>query len=68
MVACGPLKKPEPTEKKVLVSSILFQVACNYQYSIKDSGVSAHNPKYIMQILIYSSEEIGGDVSMYTRP
>ncbi len=68
VVACGPKTTPEPTEETVPVSSVAFQAAYNYQYSIKDPGVFAHNPKYIMQILIDSSEAIGGDFSLYTRP
>jgi hypothetical protein len=46
----------------------LLKAAYNYQYSIKDPGAFAHNPKYIIQILIDSIEAVGGDVTMYTRP
>ena len=35
---------------------------------MKDPGGFAHNPNYIMQILIDSLEVIGGDVSAMTRP
>jgi len=68
VVACGPKTTPEPTEETVPVSSVPFQAAYNDQYSINNPGVFAHNPKYSMQILIDSSEAIGGDVSMYTCP
>lgn len=46
----------------------LLRAAFNYQYSQKDPGVYVHNPKYVMQFLIDSIEDLGGDVSTYTRP
>lgn len=46
----------------------LVKAAFNYQYSQKDPGVYVHNNKYIIQILIDSIEDLGGDVSKYTRP
>jgi hypothetical protein len=46
----------------------LLRAGFNYQYSQKDPGVYVHNPKYIMQILIDSIADLGGDVSKYTRP
>jgi len=46
----------------------LLKAAFNYQYSQKDPGVFVHNPKYVMQFLIDSIEDLGGDVSAYTRP
>jgi hypothetical protein len=46
----------------------LVRAAFNYQYSQKDPGVYVHNNKYIIQILIDSIEDLGGDVSKYTRP
>jgi hypothetical protein len=46
----------------------LLRAAFNYQYSQKDPGAFVHNPKYVMQSLIDSIEDLGGDVSEYTRP
>ncbi|MCQ3937654.1 MAG: hypothetical protein DPW18_11495 [Chloroflexi bacterium] len=46
----------------------LLRAAFNYQYSQKDPGAYVHNPKYIIQILIDSIEDLGGSVSAYTRP
>jgi hypothetical protein len=46
----------------------LLKAAFNYQYSQKDPGAFVHNPKYVMQFLIDSIEDLGGDVSKYTRP
>jgi len=46
----------------------LVEAAYNYQYVNKDPGVFVHNPKYVLQFLIDSIEDLGGDVSKYTRP
>jgi hypothetical protein len=46
----------------------LLRAAFNYQYSQKDPGVYVHNNRYIIQILIDSIEDLGGDISTYTRP
>lgn len=46
----------------------LLKAAFNFQYASKDTGGYAHNPKYVIQILIDSIELMGGDVSTYTRP
>jgi hypothetical protein len=46
----------------------LVKAAFNYQYSQKDPGAFVHNPKYVIQFLIDSIEDLGGDVSTYTRP
>jgi hypothetical protein len=46
----------------------LVKAAFNYQYSQKDPGVYVHNNKYIIEILIDSIEDLGGNVSAYTRP
>ena len=46
----------------------LMRAAYNYQYSQKDPGAFVHNPKYVIQFLIDSIEDLGGDVSNYTRP
>lgn len=46
----------------------LLKAAYNYQYVQKDPGAFAHNGKYVVQFLIDSIEDLGGDVSAYTRP
>jgi hypothetical protein len=48
----------------------LLRGAYNYQYSVKDPGVFAHNPHYIMQVLYDSVEALGGKdaVAKLTRP
>jgi hypothetical protein len=46
----------------------LLRAAFNYQYSQKDPGAYVHNPKYVIQFLIDSIADLGGDVSAYTRP
>jgi hypothetical protein len=46
----------------------LLRAAFNYQYSHKDPGVYVHNPKYVIQFLIDSIADLGGNVSAYTRP
>jgi hypothetical protein len=46
----------------------LVKAAFNYQYVQKDPGAFVHNPKYVIQFLIDSIEDLGGDVSKYTRP
>jgi hypothetical protein len=40
----------------------------NYQYTQKDPGKFVHNPKYVIQFLIDSIGDLGGDVSKFTRP
>jgi cytochrome c553 len=46
----------------------LLRAAFNYQYVQKDPGAFVHNPKYVIQFLIDSIEDLGGDVTTYTRP
>lgn len=46
----------------------LLRAAFNFQYSHKDPGVYVHNPMYTIQFLYDSIEDLGGDVSKYTRP
>lgn len=46
----------------------LVRAAFNYQYIQKDPGAYVHNPKFVMQFLIDSIEDLGGDVSGYARP
>ena len=45
----------------------LLKAAYNYQVSIKDPGAFAHGNKYIIQLLNDSIEDLGGDVSNFTR-
>jgi hypothetical protein len=46
----------------------LLKAAYNYQYAAKDPGAFAHNPPYAIQILYDSLEDLGADVSGFTRP
>jgi hypothetical protein len=48
----------------------LLRAAYDYQYSVKDPGVFAHNADYIMQVLYDSIEAVGGQeaVATFTRP
>jgi hypothetical protein len=46
----------------------LLKAAYNYQYSVKDPGAFAHNPKYVLQALYDSIQDLGGDVTGLTRP
>jgi hypothetical protein len=48
----------------------LLRAAYNYQYSVKDPGVFAHNHGYILQVLYDSIESLGGKdaVAKFTRP
>jgi hypothetical protein len=46
----------------------LMKAAYNYQYSQKDPGAFSHNPTYVIQFLIDSIADLGGDISAYTRP
>jgi hypothetical protein len=47
----------------------LLKATYNYQYVIKDPGAFAHNPRYILQVLYDSIENIGGPdaVANFTR-
>ncbi len=45
----------------------LLKAAYNYQVSSKDPGAFAHGNKYIVQLLYDSIEDLGGDVSAFTR-
>ncbi|MBI5931752.1 MAG: hypothetical protein HY862_20750 [Chloroflexi bacterium] len=55
--------------KYVLWTPNLLRAAYNYQYSVKDPGVFAHNPDYILQVLYDSIEAVGGPdaVATFTR-
>lgn len=46
----------------------LLKASFNYQYVLKDPGAYTHNPKFVIQFLYDSIEDLGGDVSTYTRP
>jgi len=50
----------------------LLRAAYNYQYSMKDPGVAAHNGKYILQVLydalVDLSEVVDADMAGMTRP
>lgn len=46
----------------------LLKAAFNYQYILKDPGAYTHNPKFVVQFLYDSIQDLGGDVSAYTRP
>jgi hypothetical protein len=46
----------------------LLKATYNLQYSVKDPGDFAHNPKYILQALYDSIEDIGGDLTGLSRP
>jgi hypothetical protein len=46
----------------------LLKAGFNYQYSIKDPGAFAHNPKFVLQFLYDSTKDLGGDVKSFTRP
>jgi hypothetical protein len=46
----------------------LLRAAYNYQYYQKDPGAFVHNGKFVAQFLIDSIEDLGGDVSAYSRP
>jgi hypothetical protein len=46
----------------------LVKAAFNYRYISKDPGAFVHNPKYVIQFLIDSIEDLGGNISTYTRP
>lgn len=46
----------------------LLRAAYNYQYVSKDPGAFAHNAPYVIQLLVDSIEDLGGDVSGMERP
>ncbi len=51
-----------------LFDATLLKSAYNYQVSRKEPCGNIHNHRYIIQLLIDSLENLGGDVSGYTRP
>jgi hypothetical protein len=46
----------------------LLRAAYNYQYVTKDPGAFVHNPRYIVQVLHDSLEDLGADVADLVRP
>jgi len=46
----------------------LLKAAYNYNFLLKNPDVHIHNGKYGIQIVIDSIEDLGGDVTKYTRP
>ena len=58
----------EVGEKYTTWTPELLQAAYNYHYAAKDPGGYSHNPKYIMQLLYDSIDELGGSTRGMTRP
>jgi hypothetical protein len=46
----------------------LLKAAYNYNFLRKNRGAQVHNAEYAIQITIDSIEDLGGDISTYTRP
>jgi hypothetical protein len=46
----------------------LMKAAFNYQLSQKEAAAWAHNFDYMLQLLVDSVDDLGGDVGGYTRP
>jgi hypothetical protein len=46
----------------------LLQAAYNYHYAAIDPGSYSHNPKYVMQLLYDSIDELGGSTRGMIRP
>jgi len=46
----------------------LLEAAYNYNFIRKNPGASVHNAEYAIQIIIDSIQDLGGDVTKYTRP
>jgi hypothetical protein len=46
----------------------LLKAAYNFQYAQKDPGAFAHNPEYVIQLLIDSIDALGGSTAGFTRP
>ncbi len=67
--ANGEIDDGEATNanKYVSWSPRLLRAAYNLQYSLKDPGAFAHNPKYIIGILYETIADLGGDVSGLAR-
>jgi hypothetical protein len=46
----------------------LLKAVYNLNYATKDPGVFAHNPKYILEVMYDSIQDLNGDLSGLTRP
>ena len=46
----------------------LLKAAYNFNFLRKNPGAAVHNGKYVIQIIIDSIEDLGGDISKYVRP
>jgi hypothetical protein len=46
----------------------LLKAAYNYNFVRKNPGAAVHNGKYVIQIIVDSIEDIGGDVTKFVRP
>jgi hypothetical protein len=55
------------TDKYTEWTANLIRATFNYQYSHKDPGGFAHNPKYVIALLYDGIEAVGGDVSALGR-
>lgn len=65
--------KPDVNDKGAAISFNAFtprllKAAYNLQYASKDPGAFAHNPKYVLEGLYDSIQDLGGDVTGLTRP
>jgi hypothetical protein len=45
-----------------------FRATFNYNFSVKEPGCWAHNPKYVLQILYDAIQDLGGSTAGLTRP
>jgi hypothetical protein len=45
-----------------------FRATFNYNYSVKEPGGWAHNPKYVFQVLYDSIKDLNGDLTGLVRP
>jgi hypothetical protein len=46
----------------------VYRATFNYNFSVKEPGCWAHNPKYVLQVLFDSIEDLGGDTGGLNRP
>jgi hypothetical protein len=46
----------------------LLKAAYNYNFFRKNPGAAVHNGKYVIQVIIDSIEDLGGDVTKFVRP
>ncbi len=64
--------KPDSNDKGLVSYNAwtprLLKAAYNYQLVQEDPGAFVHNPKYVIEFLIDSIQDLGGDVSHYVRP